>query len=333
MSNPFKVSGALLLTAAIAGWYLVQTATFYPTGTAYYEACWDKRTRTDAGGEAHASDPYRDIIWSNCEAIARRAMFDAGMIFAGEPESDQDTSALKLKAACPRVLSTLYLTVLDELQASSGPTLADRVTPAEWMAGRVLQGRWPKCDLERRQQGYPKIIEVKAGEFDWGQPCTPCAIRDQQKEEQKKAKVEEDRVFWETERKRWNVVKPAQVEVRQAEVSQSFGADYQVSGLIRNKAAVKVSAIKFSVVAYDCPTKATPVAGCTVIGRASETTYLDAPAGQIAALGQVFKVQNLPQPHGVLAWNFSVDSVRAPLDATDKVPDLLDLVVHSNPRD
>jgi hypothetical protein len=165
-----------------------------------------------------------------------------------------------------KALSGLYATVLDEVQVSGGPTMADRVMPAKWMASRVLQARWPGCDVARRQQGYPKIVEVKPGEFDWGQPCKPCAVRDHQKEEQKRAKAEEDRIFWETEKKRWKIVKPTQIEIREAEVSANYG-DYRVSGSVRNKAATNVSAIKFSVVAYDCPTKATPVTGCDVIDK------------------------------------------------------------------
>jgi hypothetical protein len=49
-----KVSGALLLMAVLGG-YLVHRGMFYPTGTQYYEVCWDKRTKTNAGGRAHGA--------------------------------------------------------------------------------------------------------------------------------------------------------------------------------------------------------------------------------------------------------------------------------------
>jgi hypothetical protein len=257
------------------------------------------------------------------------------MVFAWagrDPETGEDQDAVALKTACPDEW-LLYPSVLDEIQSSGGPSLLDQVAPAEWTASRLLRATWPKCDAERRKQGYPKIVETKPGEFDWGQPCKPCAVRDRQKEEKKKVAAEEDKAFWETEEKRWKTVKPSQLEVREAKFSPEFGEDYRVEGSIRNNATVDVSGIRFNVVVYDCPTQATSVTRCDVIGRASETTYVDFAAGQIATFYQVFQLPNLPKPRGVLSWKFNVEGVRAPLNAADKVPDLLELVIHSNARD
>jgi hypothetical protein len=167
-----------VLFAVIVTGYFAYAGTFYPTGRQYYEVCWQKSNE----GNAHASDPYRDVIWTNCENTAARVIFASGMLAAGEPEDDQDKEEIALKAACPSAPRLDWTKVLEGIQASGGPNPIDAITPAEWMVGRVVKTLWPNCDEERRKQGYPKIVETKPGEFGWEQPCAPCEARKRRKE-------------------------------------------------------------------------------------------------------------------------------------------------------
>jgi hypothetical protein len=81
-----KFAGIAVLAVAIVAGYFAYGGAFYPTGRQYYAVCWEKR---HAEAQTHASDPYRDVIWSNCETIARRAMFEAGMIPAWHAEDER----------------------------------------------------------------------------------------------------------------------------------------------------------------------------------------------------------------------------------------------------
>jgi hypothetical protein len=275
---------------------------------------------------------FTDVLWSNCETIARRALFGIGMIFAWsarDSDGRDDADAVALKQVCPGD-SLLYPTVLEEVQSAGGPTIMDKVTPAEWMIGRVLSVSWPVCDAKRRELGYPQVVEIQPGEFDWGQPCAPCMARERLLKEQEQAAAEEDKAFWEIEKKRWKIVPPAQAELR-AKLTSSGGL-YQVSGSIKNKSVVELSGIKLNVTAYDCATDATPLTRCDVIGHRDVTTYVDVPPGQIRTFYQVLDFTDLAASHGVLASKVETDSVRAPLDASDKVPDLLEMAVHSHWR-
>ena len=77
-----KVSGALLLVVAVLGGYLVHRYVL-PNRDAVLRGLLGQADENKRRRRGAWSDPYLDILWSNCEAIARRAMFDAGMLFAG----------------------------------------------------------------------------------------------------------------------------------------------------------------------------------------------------------------------------------------------------------
>lgn len=201
---------ALLILVTVAG-YLAYSGAFYPTGRQYYEVCWEKWDSGETRA-AHASDPYRDVIWSNCETIARRVIFEAGMILAGSwsaslegraqlDRNDADDTALL--RACPGEGGDLFVMALDHVQRSGGPNIVDAVTPAEWMVGRGLKSIWPDCDAERRKQGYPKMVEKNVGAFDWAQPCAACEAREQRKREGAEEACRSAQKVLETEEKRW----------------------------------------------------------------------------------------------------------------------------------
>ena len=313
---------------AVGGGYLAYIGALYPTGRQYYEVCWEK----NANKKSHASDAYQDVIWTNCDNIAARVIFALGMFYP--PENDQGKDAIALRAMCPEEPLYSSSNVIDAVRASGGPTLVDAITPAEWMIGRIAKALWPKCDEGRRRLGYPKIAETKPGEFGWAEVCAPCEAR-------KRQEAKEDEEFCKNVRaepKRWTIVTPSQLELHNLHIER--GKDegyYNVSGSVRNNAAVSISAVELNVTAYDCPTRNTPVATCNIIGHASDpvaeiyssemaTTPVGVgkprdgiflPPGKVGEIGGSVLFQSLPVPRGVLSWTIAVSKVRAPLDASD----------------
>lgn len=328
-----KFAALWLLVVAIGGGYLAYTGTFYPTGRQYYEVCWQKN---DVGKD-HASDPYQDVIWTNCDNIAARAIFASGMFAPPEPEDEQDKEGMALKAACPEAPRLASSNVLKGVQASGGPQLIDIITPAEWMIGRVVKTLWPKCDEVRRKQGYPKIVETSPGEFGWEQECGPCKARERRREAREEEACKEAHVEVEDEAKRWKIIAPTKVQLLSPRLEPGglfpAGRQYDVTGSIKNNAAVPISAVEVNVTLYNCPTQATPLAACDVIGQQSTETFLSenasaetpgvnerdpAPPGQVRRFRGDMYFKDPVAPLGVQSWNVSVSGVRAPIDASDK---------------
>jgi hypothetical protein len=192
------------------------------------------------------------------------------------------------------------------------------------MVRRVVTVRWPKCDTERRKQGYPKMVEIKPGKFDWERPCTPCAMLDRKKEEKKaKKKAKEDeknKAFWQAEKKRWQILSPKQVELQDPQLRQlPYGIQHEVSGSIKNKATVEVSAIELNIVAYDCVTNATSLAQCDKIESAHKAIFFftTVAPGQVTRFREVLDLSHLSTRRGVLSWKVEVEKVRTSLDASD----------------
>jgi hypothetical protein len=317
------VAFAIFILIAAGGGYLAYIGAFYPTGRQYYEVCWTKKNaeQSHAAVQSHAPDAYQDVIWGNCDSIAERVIYASGML-----TNNQDKDEIALRAVCPELLYWYSWEIIDAVRASGGPTLVDAITPAEWMIGRIAKARWPKCDEERRRLGYPKVVETKPGEFGWAEVCAPCEARKRQE-----AKKEEE--FCKNVRaepKRWTIVTPSQLDLRNLRIERSdTTGHYNVSGSIRNNATVSISAVELNVTAYDCPTRNTPVAACNVIGHASDPLativgarnlgdYVDLPPGKVGEIGGSVNFTNLPAPRGLLSWTIVVSKVRAPLDASDR---------------
>jgi hypothetical protein len=129
----------------------------------------------------------------------------------------------------------------------------------------------------------------------------------------------------EVELKHWKIVAPSEVQVLNPRLEMEGGPvgeyrmEYGVTGSIRNNAAVPISAVKLSMVLYDCPTQTTPVVACAAIGQADvEHVIVEVPPGQVATFEDHVYFKNWAPPRGVLSWNVGVTSVRAPIDASDK---------------
>lgn len=62
---------------------------------------------------------------------------------------------------------------------------------------------------------------------------------------------------------------------------------------------------------HDCPAVDTAPADCPVIGDATAIARPDVPPGQIRAFSAHFIFANLPEPAGVLAWDWEITETRA----------------------
>jgi hypothetical protein len=272
-----KFAGTAVLLGAVIAGYFAYAGAFYPTGRQYYEVCWDK-WHSDEKRTSYASDPYRDVIWSNCEPIARRVIFEAGMIFGvtADLDDDDDADDLALWRACPKTGDTLFIMTLDRLQANGGLNITDAVTPVEWMVGRVVRTIWPDCDAERRKQGYPKMVE-RNGRFDWAQKCTQCEASQRRKEtrkEEEETRKEEactkTREAAAAEANRWTVVAPSKVQFLNPKIPGAGQPGItNLMGAIKNNAVVPISAVELNMALYDCPTHTSAQAECSLIIRKS----------------------------------------------------------------
>jgi len=153
---------ALVVIAAAVVGYLCYAGTFYVTGKQWFEACYErsiqKEAREFATKEPVSPDPYKQLLWANCETLSGREMFDAGLLFAGGARDDSDDDGRRLLQVCPSTWSDLpmggtYFLSLKLLQASGGPNWLDRFLPADAMIGRVYTAKWPRCNSERARQG------------------------------------------------------------------------------------------------------------------------------------------------------------------------------------
>ena len=69
---------------------------------------------------------------------------------SSEPSATADEKVLAsvcpdLHAEMPRLLDYWYVLVVEAIEATGGPSLIDRVAPAEWLVERGARARWPRC--------------------------------------------------------------------------------------------------------------------------------------------------------------------------------------------
>jgi len=168
----------LLLLAAVGAPTIAQA--FFVTGSQYYEACWELHTKTEhfvtyAGSSVDVRVEEPKPVWAQCEVIAQRAFFNAGMMFSGNVETSEGD---RLRAACPGVpRGGLYILALELIERGGGPRYFDRWLPASYLLTRVYEANWPSCDRERRRQGFPRIVERKPGEFRCDPPTCEVHLK------------------------------------------------------------------------------------------------------------------------------------------------------------
>lgn len=170
----------LILAIGAAYWFYTDwQASGSLTGKAYYEACWERVHKTRGFDEPIPSTPYQAGQWKQCEPVAKRAMFENGLIFAGLAKDEKDEDGQRLGRACPNVMSEvplggIFFLYVKDTEAEGGVSGIDAFLPASWTIFHWSKKRWPNCSAERGRQGYPKIVEQKDGIFGWERPCSKC---------------------------------------------------------------------------------------------------------------------------------------------------------------
>jgi hypothetical protein len=162
-----------LIAAAIGSYF----GLFGPTGSDYFETCWERRAAYYATGrlDGHptAESARQAVAWASCETITLRALYDDGLVQA---QTLADDDKRKLAGMCPGdwSLTGAYVFTVDRVERSGGPTFLDKFLPAEFMVKRAWSAVFPKCSAERKALGYPKIVENGSGSFVWERPCAKC---------------------------------------------------------------------------------------------------------------------------------------------------------------
>lgn len=145
-----------------------------------------------------------------------------------------------------------------------------------------------------------------------------------QKSEDQEAYEKSYKAYWEAEPRRWTIVKPSQIELRNISltpINYIPGFDYNLVAAIKNKSSVLVTGLKLAVTAYDCPANHRGVEECDAIERKEETVILlqQVPAKEIRRLDLnllVFGPLTPPPPlSGVLYLTARVAAVRGRVDA------------------
>jgi hypothetical protein len=156
------------------GLALCYSGAFYQTGAEFYGTCWKK---AHANGR-EADSPEQAAQWAACEETANAALYNAGFIYAGNPEYSVTPQLKAVEAACPSSYSDLpiggaWILVVQMTQDAGGPTFLDRISPASSTIVRMFQAKWPNCATTAEQNGFPKVVN-RNGVWVFGAPCLPC---------------------------------------------------------------------------------------------------------------------------------------------------------------
>jgi hypothetical protein len=170
---------ALILIAAAGAAAAGYLGAFGQTGPDYFESCWTLKAETikeGFAGKPKPKSPQQAISWAACEPTTLRSVYEAGIIFVGDPK---DADEATLEKVCPSSYRQIpiggaYMLTVELLEAAGGPNFTDRFLPAGVMVGRVWSKKWPRCSSERERQGYPKIVEKSPSSFGWERPCPKC---------------------------------------------------------------------------------------------------------------------------------------------------------------
>jgi hypothetical protein len=178
--------GGLFWLAALSYggyWYYTEhEASAGMSGNAFYETCWEYKSKTIGFNEPKPSNPYQAAQWKNCETVVRRGIFEQGIIFVGA-ESGDDFD--RLRKSCPdswsetsstrmSVPGGAFFVYIEDTEAAGGLSGLNGLLPAIWSVKSWAKKRWPNCSSERQRQGYPKIVEKAPDVYDWEKPCPKC---------------------------------------------------------------------------------------------------------------------------------------------------------------
>jgi len=163
----------VVVIVALALAWVIQAGWIYQTGYDWFTSCW-----TAVNSHREASSPQEASAWAQCEPVAKRALFNAGFVFAGDPRYEVTPALQAIVQSCPSSYSDLpiggvYLLAVPLIQQNGGPGLVDRFIPPDAMIVRAFKSKWPNCPAARETNGIPKII-LKDGDWVFESPCKPC---------------------------------------------------------------------------------------------------------------------------------------------------------------
>ena len=132
----------------------------------------------------------------------------------------------------------------------------------------------------------------------------------------------EQRAYCQAEQKRWTIVPASQIELRNPSLTEVpySGGDYTVTVAAKNKSKAKVTALRLSITAFDCPTQNARPADCDVVGRGHGMFVAGIPGGEVRQVTGKITMADVPKPRGVFSPRFVVDAVRAPISEADDTP-------------
>ena len=141
-----------------------------------------------------------------------------------------------------------------------------------------------------------------------------------QEDQQARIKFEADqKTFCQAEQKRWTIVPPSQIEIRNPSLTQVpyNGDDYTFTASAKNKSRYKVMALRLNVTALECPAQDAKATDCDIVGHSLSVFDADIPAGEVRQINGKFTMPDVPKSNGVFSPRFAVDGVRAPIDQSD----------------
>jgi hypothetical protein len=149
-----------------------------------------------------------------------------------------------------------------------------------------------KAEQENKQQETPRTARV-------------------QDEAQQRVKFEDDqKAFCQAEQKRWAVVPPAQIEIRDPSLTEgrfpTLNDNYDFTASAKNKSKSRVTTLRINVTALDCPAQNARAADCDIVGHDDEKFDTDIPAGEVRQIIGKFTLRNVPRMRGVFSPRFAV---------------------------
>jgi hypothetical protein len=86
----------------------------------------------------------------------------------------------------------------------------------------------------------------------------------------------------------------------------------RLSGRVQNGSTEwRLREMTIELTLHDCPDDETPLAECAVVGDSSTLARPDAPPGQTRAFSAQYTFANIPEPAGVLRYEWTVTETRA----------------------
>jgi hypothetical protein len=178
--NAIRSICLLVVLTAILTPLLTYQGVLYQTGAEYYHVCWQSQHANEG-----PSTPEQAAQWTACQPTAEKAVYDAGFVFAGNPENALTPALKALQQACPSAWGDPYLLAMGMLEENGGPNFMDHMLPAPWSITRRFESKWPKCVAIARATGIPPLTRQAGGEWAFSAPCVPCQDEEKAKQQHK----------------------------------------------------------------------------------------------------------------------------------------------------